>query len=762
MDKGWLLVSNYTPSGPEDLNVMVDTRRDEAGRLHPVLAAHWKIKDDGSISYLKATELHVLVVATNQNLCVRYSFKDKLSMRNPAMEKWSFSADMVVVDPGQQYRVSIFNVPKPEHGHTDYNVNADVIVPGCQEGRMRETRVCVQSGSLWQPDIRVTHLAAAAAPAALTVCFNTDRLAHEYFVLVRCSDVQQCQRAHKDNQTALNVTFNLDQWPQSCCQFVVEIKPIFPQCGQDCVRQRTSHNICPEPQPTDAPDASSYVLVTVAVVFLFGAIGFVVCVMCRNRPVKPGDPVLLQAGEKQRQYPLKQTPKVLVIYSQDHYLYRDIVLKLCAFLQAKCGTKVLVDLLDSTSVGMVGRLRWLEWQRQQLKNPADKILVLCSRGVQAKWKAMCGEGQVTLREDVLSPTDDMLIPFLNLFLPDMHHTGMLGKYMVAYFEDVSGEEDVPSVFGIGVKYKLMKHFEDLYFRILDIEKYQPGQVNHIEGISGDEYSNCPSGSTLKDAIEAFQTYQLENPDWFQTQCVESEEDLRTENEMIMAQVQIPPVLEYVPLLREGPPACMHEVEINEKGNNIHVITPEPNPGYKPTPVTELRPVMNLTSSFSLEDDLTSQLYLHKPSTEASWMYDPLLNSPPQSEGRGNPSEEEALSQIPTDDEDEEGLLSVNHFCHQIGRRSSVLQNSLESSLPEESFTDLRDEFVFHPETSHSQAVEVEEPEAMEPSEKGPSSGSDQGYMSKLSSQHEAPLTADPLAALVRLQEELFESNHLES
>ncbi len=92
------------------------------------------------------------------------------------------------------------------------------------------------------------------------------------------------------NQTSLNVTFSLEKWPRSCCQFDAEvnpskslvlidisvllscfstasawsviilkliilnsawlcfslqIKPLFPKCGQDCVRRRRTLNICP-------------------------------------------------------------------------------------------------------------------------------------------------------------------------------------------------------------------------------------------------------------------------------------------------------------------------------------------------------------------------------------------------------------------------------------------------------------------------------------------------------------------------------------
>lgn len=50
----------------------------------------------GSIHFLKATELHVLVESTNQNLCVRYSFKNELAMRSPSGEKVSVVFSVVI------------------------------------------------------------------------------------------------------------------------------------------------------------------------------------------------------------------------------------------------------------------------------------------------------------------------------------------------------------------------------------------------------------------------------------------------------------------------------------------------------------------------------------------------------------------------------------------------------------------------------------------------------------------------------------------
>ncbi|KAF0039164.1 hypothetical protein F2P81_009648 [Scophthalmus maximus] len=676
-----------------------------------------------SISFLKATELHVLVMSTNLNLCVRYTFKDTLTMRSPTGEKWLLSANMVVLEPGHRYQVSVVNIPKPEIGHSGYDVSKELIVPGCQDATMQMTQFCVERGSLWQANISLAKVPAVEGGSALAVSFSPDRLCEEYMVIVRCSAVHQhVDRVYKANHTTLNVTFSLSKWPTSCCQFDVEVKPIFPQCGQDCARQGRTQDIC-------------------------------------HGKIVAAAPV---QGDKLPQQQLKQPPKVLVIYSQDHYLYRDIVLKLCAFLQIKCGTKVLVDLLDSTSVGLVGRLRWLEWQRQQLKNPSDKILVLCSQGVQAKWRALCGQGRVTLREDLVSPTDDMLTPFLHLFLPDMHQAGMLGKYMVAYFDDVSSKQDIPSVFDITVKYKLMKHFEELYFRIVDIEKYQPDQVNHIPGIGGDEYFNCPSGKALKNAIETFQAYQLENPDWFEKECVDCEEEVMTEANLLIDKLHIPPVLKCVPQIRDGPPVYIHEVEITENCNSVHVLTPELNPPHPLSSVVEVTPEVNLEYNYqhpsNLEDVLTDHMYPHSPRPESVYIVEPVLNKPLSPRQKWLALEEQPLGQVPTEDDEEDSLVPTSQLSAHLDLRGSDLQNFPDSNPQESSCADMQSEYFPPSEVSLSLPVKMDDNEFLGPSRKGPNSGSDQGYISKMSSQHESPFKEDPLVALARLQEELFQQD----
>lgn len=44
--------------------------------------------------------------------------------------QWSFSADMLAVDPDDSYNVSVYNIPRPEVHHSHYDVSAEVTAPG--------------------------------------------------------------------------------------------------------------------------------------------------------------------------------------------------------------------------------------------------------------------------------------------------------------------------------------------------------------------------------------------------------------------------------------------------------------------------------------------------------------------------------------------------------------------------------------------------------------------------------------------------------
>uniref|UniRef100_A0A8C6WPV4 SEFIR domain-containing protein n=1 Tax=Neogobius melanostomus TaxID=47308 RepID=A0A8C6WPV4_9GOBI len=376
---------------PDQLDLRISTRRDSNGNLLPVINASWTLKDD----------------------------------------------DVLVVDPGQMYRVSVENIPKPELDHSVSSISREVSVPGKR----------------------------------------------------RCVDGAEC-----------------------CCVLCPQIKPFFSRCGDDCRRRWSIVDICNNDPPV--PHIHH----------------------CRCQRGASSRQECSAAGT-----PTGGTPHPALIYSRDHPLFLEVVLKLAAFLQAHCGILVLLDLLDSSAVSQVGLMRWLELQRNKLR-PNDKILVLCSRGVQSKWRAMCGQGHVTHQPD------DLIGPFLSLFLSDMHRPGSMGRYIAAHFEEISSEHEVPSFFDIAVKYKLMKHFEELYFRVLDMEKYEPRKVNHIQGIGPDEYFRCPSGRLLRNAIEKFHAFQIDNPDWFEKGQTEDVDNLSL---LIGHTQQLPQITERIPIVNEG-------------------------------------------------------------------------------------------------------------------------------------------------------------------------------------------------------------------
>ncbi|XP_076861186.1 interleukin 17 receptor A1a isoform X2 [Brachyhypopomus gauderio] len=749
--EGWLTPWQFTPNGPVGLEAHVDVRRDENGNLVPVIVAQWKARDDGSISFLSGTELQVFKETSGQHLCVHYIFLQKFqTMRDANGEQWSFSLDKLAVIPGETYVVSVASLPKPNLDHTSYNINQTVVVPGCKNSAMQRTQYCIDSGSLWQPNITMnsTH----PDGRTLLVTFSTGELSEKYNVFVTCKDVKKIRKLTKNNRTSLNVTFDLESWPLTCCIFTVQIQPYFANCENDCRRMSNSFNICREPR---VPPPKTQIWWTFSIPLFLLLCCLAVCAICWQKKKKTYPEKTPTQPPHREDLPAAQR-SVLIIYSRDHPQYTDIVLKLCAFLRAKCGTEVYLDLLDTASVGVMGRLQWTELQKRRIEQSSNKVLVLCSRGVQAKWGAMCGQPRVLLREDVLSPIGDMLTLALQLITPDMQRPASYGKYLVAYFEDISGERDVPSMFDLAVKYKLMKHFEELYFRILDLEKYQQGKVHTIEGIGIDEYFNCPSGKALRNAIETFQAYQLENPDWFEKQCLDSEEEgLGTECSPFLNQCT-PPILQCKPVVNHGPPICEYEVEICEdKTGCVWTEIPHLNLEFEEPSVLSVQPALNRV--YSQYGAVEPPLGMHRDGVahidsegHSCFLAEPALQEPVPSRSNEVVFKGETTADGCSAENNKQALQQLLDLQLSLA--------SVEVPAPPPSLDYSTQESW---DTYPSQPVEMDENEREEASGERPSRWSDQGYSSRDSIVREEPSPAS-IASLAKLQEVLYLNSPISS
>ncbi|XP_064418035.1 interleukin-17 receptor A [Latimeria chalumnae] len=557
LDISWLRPSQWTPSSPKDLTVKVI--KIKSGDTFPVLSIKWKASTDASIRYIQGMEVSVLNYATNERYCIQYDLLNGIqSQVRPNGSKWQFSFERFVAEPGQKYRVTVNNLPKPNKDEDTYNIVKDYTVPDCSHLEMKNTKPCVEkgkscfffffwgggiclTGSLYEPAISFWTEGDAAI-----VGFNIDKTSTRYDVFLQSyySDGQMCKLESKDitaNFTQrLNVTFSAAGWKNLCCTFNIMIQPHFRGCQHDCTRYRLGVE-CPgplsaqtskDPNPTAVPPTPNpfIFLVLVGVLLFVVLTSMTVALMLKLRRHSVNEIEMKNFKQVHPAAPSSPPPltqqKVLLLYSMDHPLYVRIVLKFAEFLATNCGTEVVLDLLQANEVAEVGHLHWLAWQKQEIASLASKVIILCSRGTRAKWQAMLGDGRkkILLREDVRSPMGDMFTPALNLILPDFKRPAAFGKYVVAYFEDVSSERDIPDPFNVSSKYKLMKHFEEVFFRIHDREQHQPGTTLRVQGISADDYFESSSGQGLKSAIQEFAAWQVEHPEWFEQQCVEFEEE----------------------------------------------------------------------------------------------------------------------------------------------------------------------------------------------------------------------------------------------
>uniref|UniRef100_A0A8C6PS87 SEFIR domain-containing protein n=1 Tax=Nothobranchius furzeri TaxID=105023 RepID=A0A8C6PS87_NOTFU len=481
------------PAGPlwgsEQIKAQMDNHW-----LVPVLTVVWEIQADGSHKELKGSKLVIVDENSNQSLCVQLSYSLNSSL-NPKHRQWSFSLD-AVVEPWHTYSVTVFNLPQPQTDTLKMKrIEKQITVPGCGDTRMQWVQLCLENGSRWDPRISAVF---ADRKSSVLVTFHTDQYSERYHVLIQNDGLNCSKTVSKQNATSLNVTFENGLCQLSECDVLVMIRPFFRLCNNNLsMFGHQGHK-----------NISKHSNVCLTINAFNNLLG----------------PLLTSpaADEKQTEvFQVQGRKRVLIIYSLDHPLYKNVVLKFSSFLSAKCGTEVVLDLLDSTGLGVLGGIQWLDWHKKQIENSSDKILILCSRGVQAKWRAMCGDKQVYLREDVSSPIGDMLTPSLSLLVPHFIHSQSFEKYIVAYFDGISSEEDIPSPFNIMVRYKLMKQFEEVFFRILNTEKHEPGRVKLINGLSEDGYHQCPSGWALQDAIEAFSAYQRDHPRWFDDELLEN-------------------------------------------------------------------------------------------------------------------------------------------------------------------------------------------------------------------------------------------------
>ncbi|XP_030094185.2 interleukin-17 receptor A isoform X1 [Serinus canaria] len=606
MESSWLQVAAWTPSAPSSLHVSSDVFRKEDGKLVPVLQIEWKVATDASIRCLEGAELAVMQVSSNQQICAQFDFQNNLPLQvRPDGGRWNFTFDRFEVEPGQTYQVTVYHLPKLGV-NGDYNCKStSLTMPDCRDSLMKRTIPCIKTGSLWEPRIQGESL----DDSTLLVSFHPWIEPARYQIHVASyKEERRCKMITQDFtedglQQQVNVTIKIENNIKVCCRYKVQIQPFFANCGTDCLRHSASIpcEAVPSTEPSDDMMIWLYWCITGISVLLVGSVITAVLCMTKKRAGrqrrKCNHDNLRAAPYTELPLPPLKLRKVWIVYSADHLLYVDVVLKFAEFLMTVCGTAVALDLLEDHHISELGPLPWLTRQKKEMEELSSKIIILCSRGTQAKWQAMLGSEPVCLKQDQQKPMGDLFTPALNLILPDFKKPACFGMYIVCYFEGISSERDIPDLFNVTSRYQLMDKFEDIYFRIQDLEKFEPGRIHRIQEITAENYIDTPSGRKLKEAIEKFRNWQTEHPDWFESEtiCLDSDEELHSLNrESQVDSLLSEPggIVKQRLHLREPDPSCCYTISLHmHEGESTGCkLQPQLNPCGDPNSQTVVLPM----------------------------------------------------------------------------------------------------------------------------------------------------------------------------
>ncbi|XP_078469163.1 interleukin-17 receptor A-like isoform X1 [Lampetra planeri] len=496
-------IHGWTPSNP--ILESIETALLDVGQEGPiaVLNITWRFLTEASIKYLNGTEVCVREDGVNgAPVCVRYQYHTQFTSQTKGrtLQRWQYSFTGFEVEQNKTYEINVKNLPR--HCDRDTNPRKTYLAPGCKETPMKMTFYCIHTGKSWEPEISAT-----MSDAFLHIAFTASNHSRNYTLRVQGHGVNIHRQITQDIAERIEMNITAFKKPLEYAEYTITLKPYFALCGDACDELVKTFSFYP-PTPSPPPPLqvkSPIIVILVILIFLMVFLAMALAyykkgeTRCNTPEVK--------------YFPPRSPRKVLIVYSQDHALFRDIVHQFANFLQRNCNVEVVLDLWQVNNIAEVSYLPWLS---KYIDDPDVAIIIVCSKGAQAKWQAMCcPSAKIKLKEDSKSPLGDTFTPAMSLIASDFQR-GSYGKYLVVYFDDgSSSSKDIPLPLHVAVKYKLMKHSEELFFRIHNMEQHAPGTNYSIPSVSGDYYHTDRRGQELKAALDKFRQWKAEHPHWFE-------------------------------------------------------------------------------------------------------------------------------------------------------------------------------------------------------------------------------------------------------
>ncbi|XP_077872020.1 LOW QUALITY PROTEIN: interleukin-17 receptor A-like [Ictidomys tridecemlineatus] len=553
LDDSWIHPRNLTPNYPKHVQIQLRLARTQHGDLIPVVHIEWTLQTDAGLFSPKGAKLSVLQLNTNERLCVEFEFLSKLKR----YKQWRFTFSHFVVEPGQEYEVTVHHLPKPIPDGDPNHLSKKLLVPDCEDSRMKITMPCVRSGSLWDPNITVETLEAHQ----LRVSFTLWNESSHYQILLNsfphmenhsCFEHIQWIPAPKQEEfhqrANLTLPLHSSNW---CCRHRVQVQPFFNSCLNDCLRH-TMTIPCPDlPEPLEYIPLWVYGFITGISILLVGSIILKTKCTTWGQHDVPADELTLPTPDSWESlaHPRSSPPTLRDRAPRGHRFYYP------------CGAEMSLNLLEKQVISEVGVRTLVGNQKQE---------VLLRR----------------LREDepTTPPTGDLFTEAMNMILPDFKKPACFGTYIVCYFTGINSESDVPDLFHITSRYPLMDKLEEVYFRIQDLEMFEPGRMHRLQELTGENYLQSPSGRQLKEAMEKFREWQTQCPDWFEREnlCSTDDQNLPSLDEEVFEEPLLPPgsgIVRQQPLVWEpASEGCLRvDLCVGEEGRGMSRVAPQLQP-----------------------------------------------------------------------------------------------------------------------------------------------------------------------------------------
>ncbi|XP_042195616.1 interleukin-17 receptor B [Callorhinchus milii] len=464
----WERPHSRTPSDLSSLKVELISAGDHQ---HPLLNISWNLSPDGSIQELIATM--ICIQSPWEYVCFRCNYSKRFKSEVVQGKPWLFYYAEHPASPETSYLFTAFNIPPPNIGEDLPEQALQLKTPGCENNLMKNLKYCQDDVDvLWKPNISLCLI----NNNVMEINFTTHEQSSRYAVyLVNNASKQDIDTTTIpwSNNSRVTVRFE-GSYPET---LYVEIDPRFPSCLNDCTQHRKFLN-CFITRASQEFVPFPLISETRQLTWMFVALSLVVLGLMLGAPL-----FIKRANARMWALPLvaewMPPVSVLLIYSlDDDPRQKPVVLSFAEFLQSVCGAEVMVDMWQTRKVAQMGPLAWLA----SCKETADKVVVLCSGGTGARWKASCREP-----DSVLTPPgpgagaerEELFTAAVNLLCHELQDPRAARKVVVVYLADLGSAEDVPGVFSPCAKYCLDKDIEAFYRDLYDLPPRRDGESSAL-------------------------------------------------------------------------------------------------------------------------------------------------------------------------------------------------------------------------------------------------------------------------------------------